>query len=115
MRPKFTIAPSPDFASELSWSSSPPCSSEYTTTSSSTIWGPGALLGKFLLAFGKALLHVGEYVVIRRRLSAIKSAFPHHDNSQVKNLDKLYEDILEVMRSVFRIRCCVVQSAKRNT
>ncbi|KIJ23745.1 hypothetical protein M422DRAFT_275616 [Sphaerobolus stellatus SS14] len=49
--------------------------SYYTSESSSTVWGPGALSGKALKAVGELGLHLLSNLVIRRRLSAIKKTF----------------------------------------
>ncbi|KIJ55855.1 hypothetical protein M422DRAFT_41711 [Sphaerobolus stellatus SS14] len=49
--------------------------SYYTSDSSSTVWGPGALSGKALKAVGELGLDLLSSLVIRRRLSAIKKTF----------------------------------------
>jgi hypothetical protein len=75
--------------------------SEVTATSSSTIWGPGALAGKGLLSFGKAALRGATAIVIRTRLQALKSIFPHKDEGVAvdeKTLQKGYRDMLELTR-----------------
>jgi hypothetical protein len=43
-----------------------------TASSSSTVWGPGALTGKFLKAVGERSLNLMVNVAIRRRLVVIK-------------------------------------------
>ncbi|KAJ7362996.1 hypothetical protein DFH08DRAFT_841843 [Mycena albidolilacea] len=72
----------------------------YTTTSSSTQWGPGAMAGKAILAMGKAVVRSAEYLVISRRLSNIKAALPCSDNdlSQQRNLEAIFEDLLDLSR-----------------
>ncbi|KAJ6568974.1 hypothetical protein B0H19DRAFT_1065754 [Mycena capillaripes] len=72
-------------------------SSVYTTTSSSTQWGPGALAGKAILAMGKAVVRSAEYLIIRRRLSAIKAVLPCPDD-QRGNVEAMFNDLLELSR-----------------
>jgi hypothetical protein len=81
-------------------SSSASSSSEYTTTSSSTNPGIGSVTGKGILAFGKMAQRGLDGIVIRRRLAAMKSVFPHNDGDEtsVQNLDKIYDDVLELSR-----------------
>ncbi|KAJ7691330.1 hypothetical protein B0H17DRAFT_566082 [Mycena rosella] len=85
-------------ASESRRSSS--TSSFYTTTSSSTQWGPGALAGKAVLALGKAVVRGAEYLVISRRISAIKATMPCSDDhiSQFRNLERMFDELLELSR-----------------
>ncbi|KAJ7748416.1 hypothetical protein B0H16DRAFT_1553343 [Mycena metata] len=75
-------------------------SSLYTTTSSSTQWGPGAVAGKAIRAMGKAVVRGAEYVVISRRLSGIKAVMPCSDNelAQRPNVDQMFVDLLELSR-----------------
>ncbi|KAJ6568982.1 hypothetical protein B0H19DRAFT_1134371 [Mycena capillaripes] len=72
-------------------------SSVYTTTSSSTQWGPGALAGKAILAMGKAVVRNAEYLIVRRRLSAIQAVLPCADD-QGGNLEEMFNDLLELSR-----------------
>ncbi|KAJ7194929.1 hypothetical protein GGX14DRAFT_404288 [Mycena pura] len=72
-----TIRTSPSLASHTS---SQPSLSLYTTTSSSTIWGPGALAGKAILALGKATVRAAERVIILRRLATIRAHLPCTDD-----------------------------------
>jgi hypothetical protein len=79
-------------------SSSASSSSEYTTTSSSTNPGVGSITGKGILAFGKMAQRGLDGIIIRRRLTAMKSVFPHDDGDET--LDKIYDDVLELSRYV---------------
>ncbi|KAJ6505437.1 hypothetical protein C8R45DRAFT_549030 [Mycena sanguinolenta] len=97
-------------------------SSVYTTTSSSTQWGPGALAGKAIRAMGKAVVRGTEYVVISRRLSAIKAAFsPRSDDN--RPTERMFDDLLELSRpalypEAFRIQAMqiiVAQIASEDT
>jgi hypothetical protein len=76
-------------------------SSVYTTTSSSTQWGPGALAGKGILAIGKAVVRSAEYLVITRRLSAIKAVLPCSDKDDGDG-ETMFNDLLELSRYVLR-------------
>ncbi|KAF8578178.1 hypothetical protein K439DRAFT_1639096 [Ramaria rubella] len=58
--------------------------SDFTQTTGSTVWGPGALSGKALKAFGEMSLDVIMNVVIRRRLSIIKRTFDKQPSIFVK-------------------------------
>ncbi|KAJ7474026.1 hypothetical protein FB451DRAFT_1174550 [Mycena latifolia] len=75
-------------------------SSLYTTTSSSTQWGPGALAGKAIHALGKAVVRGAEYLIISRRMSAIQATMPCVDGDIVlsQNLVKMFDDVLELSR-----------------
>ncbi|KAJ6605343.1 hypothetical protein DFH09DRAFT_1300075 [Mycena vulgaris] len=72
--------------------------SVYTTTSSSTQWGPGALAGKAILAMGKAVVRGVDYLVISRRMSAIKAVMPCSDDDvgRSRNLETMFDDLLEL-------------------
>jgi len=41
-----------------------------------------------------------ENIMIRRKLAAFRSVLPHHDPTTVKNIEKIYDDILEFSRPV---------------
>ena len=69
-----------------------------TTSEISTIWGPGTLTGKALEAFGEATLRGIDNLVIRRKLTSLRSVFPH--GAQVKNIEQVYDDILELSRYI---------------
>jgi hypothetical protein len=76
-----------------------------STTSSasskwSTIWGPGTLSGKALEAFGEATLRGVESLVIRRKLASLRSIFPHKNDAVIKNVEDVYDNVLELSRSV---------------
>ena len=94
-----------DSFSVASFQSSSP-SSLYTTTSSSTQWGPGALAGKAILGLGKAVIRGVEYLVISRRISAIKAFMPCWDDNvaQSGNLERMFDDLLELSRHVCVLR-----------
>ncbi|KAJ6505481.1 hypothetical protein C8R45DRAFT_972831 [Mycena sanguinolenta] len=97
--------------------------SVYTTTSSSTQWGPGALTGKAIRAMGKAMLRSADYVLISRRLSAIRATFssPRDDTQQI--CERMFDDLLELSRpalypEAFRIQAMqilVAQIASEDT
>jgi hypothetical protein len=70
-----------------------------TETNASTIWGPGTLTGKALEAFGEATLRGIENIAIRRKLIAIRSVFPHTDNTNITNINTVYDDVLELSRA----------------
>jgi hypothetical protein len=76
-------------------------SSDVTATTSSTIWGPGAIAGKGILGVGKAILRGTTAVVIQVRLQVLKSLFPHNGGSNDEGtLHKAYRDMLELTRCV---------------
>jgi hypothetical protein len=72
-----------------------------TISSTYTVPGPGALSGKAILALGKATLRGAESLVIRRRLQVISSKFPHRNGDDIKGIERMYEDILELSRFAF--------------
>ncbi|KAJ7861869.1 hypothetical protein B0H13DRAFT_2354935 [Mycena leptocephala] len=95
-------------------------SSLYTTTSSSTQWGPGTIAGKVILAMGKAVVRGAEYLVIKRRLSAIKAIMPCSDDdlSQHQNPENIFDDLLELSRPALRIQAMqliIGQIARKDT
>jgi hypothetical protein len=69
-----------------------------TGTNLSTIWGPGTLSGKALEAFGEAALRGVENITIRRKLATLRSVFPHTDNTDIPDIDTVYDDVLELSR-----------------
>ncbi|RDB20023.1 hypothetical protein Hypma_013045 [Hypsizygus marmoreus] len=69
-----------------------------STSSGSTIPGLGALSGKAILALGKVTLRGAEYIVIQRRLANITSKFPHTGAANIKNIEHIYDDLLELSR-----------------
>ena len=73
--------------------------SNTATTNGSTVWGPGTVSGKLIEAFGEATLRRVENIVIRRKLSTYRSLFPHTDDTTIKDIDSIYENILELSRS----------------
>ncbi|KAJ6605352.1 hypothetical protein DFH09DRAFT_1121235 [Mycena vulgaris] len=70
----------------------------YTTTSSSTQWGPGAMAGKAILAMGKATLRGVEHLIISRRIGTIKAVMPCTDDNGSEHLGKIFGDLLELSR-----------------
>ncbi|KAJ7354121.1 hypothetical protein DFH08DRAFT_933776 [Mycena albidolilacea] len=102
-----------------------PGSSLYTTTSSSTHWGPGAMAGKAILAMGKAVVRSAEYLIISRRLSSIKVALPCSDYeiAQQQRFGAMFDDLLEISRPLlypetFRkkaMQLIMAQIASKNT
>jgi hypothetical protein len=85
------------------WSLSASYASSTTSRTSSkwsTIWGPGTLSGKALEAFGKATLRGVESLVIRRKLAFLRSIFPHKNDAVIMNIEDVYDDVLELSRSV---------------
>jgi hypothetical protein len=67
-------------------------------TNDSTFYGLGTLSGKVIEAFGEATLWGVENIVIRRKLSTYRSLFPHTDETTIKDIDFVYENILELSR-----------------
>jgi hypothetical protein len=79
--------------------------SNTTATDASTIWGPGTLSGKVIEAFGEATLRRVENVVIRRKLSTYRSLFPHADDTTIRDIDSVYENVLELSRYCIHSYC----------
>jgi hypothetical protein len=70
-----------------------------TTTSSDTVEGGiGTLSGRAVYAVGEAALRGLENLAIRRKLRSINSAFPHGNVVVTKNMETLYNDVLELSR-----------------
>ncbi|KAF8520283.1 WD40-repeat-containing domain protein, partial [Gautieria morchelliformis] len=86
-----------------------------TATSSSTVWGPGALSGKALKAFGERSLDLVCHVSIRMRLAKIKRAIentPHvfydpMDAIESQRLDEYHSDLKELCKVKYSlsVRC----------
>jgi hypothetical protein len=74
----------PDGASELSVS-------QRTTTDTSTIWGPGTLSGRALLALGEATIRGIDALLIRRKLATIRKRGPYLTQT-------MCDDLLELCR-----------------
>ncbi|KAJ7030178.1 hypothetical protein C8F04DRAFT_1236633 [Mycena alexandri] len=97
----------------------------YTTTSSSTQWGPGAVSGKAVLAMGKAVVRGAEHLIILRRLAAIEAAMPCVDTGGTQSdlsLENMFADLLELSRTLYReairiqaMQIIVVQIATEQT
>ncbi|KAF8141026.1 hypothetical protein K438DRAFT_1878909 [Mycena galopus ATCC 62051] len=101
-------------------------SSLYTTTSSSTQWGPGAIAGKALRALGKAVIRGIEHFIILRRLATIVAAMPcldEADSAEAHNFETMFDDVLELSRRGFypesiriqAMQIIVAQVAKQHT
>lgn len=69
-----------------------------TTASSAAEEGIGSLTGNVAYAFGEATLRGAENLVIRRKLRITKSLFPHENGTVNKDVDAVYNDILEFSR-----------------
>ncbi|KAJ7669061.1 hypothetical protein B0H17DRAFT_1183887, partial [Mycena rosella] len=95
-----SLRSNPSLTSLTSLASSLP--SLYTTTSSATQWGPGALAGKAILALGKATLRGAENVVILRRMVTIRAHLPCLDEERSGAnacfMDGIFEDLAELSR-----------------
>ncbi|KAF7367717.1 hypothetical protein MSAN_00835500 [Mycena sanguinolenta] len=73
----------------------------YTTTSSKTTWGPGALAGKAILALGKAAIRGAERVVIAKRMAVLRSHLPCSDDRagpHTSFMDEVFDDLVELSR-----------------
>lgn len=80
----------------------------FSTSTSSTIPGIGALSGKAIKALGASVLRMAERVVITRALARIKPHFPHvcdAKSSNDTNLEEMYEIVLELCRYVAAALC----------
>jgi len=95
----------PDYRRDLDGPSSFTESSSFcTVSSSSTIWGPGALAGKFLKAVGERSLDLVVSMIIRRKLASIKQTLhksPHvlRNPSTVEEwqrMDQILSDLKEL-------------------
>jgi hypothetical protein len=75
-------------------------SSSTSSQRTNTIYGLGTLTGKALEAFGEATLRVVENLTIRRKLVYLRSSFPHTNDNKIADIDQLYDDLLELLRSV---------------
>lgn len=73
--------------------------SDFTSYSSDgTVQGIGSVGGKAILAVGEATLRVFESLAIKRKLRIIHNVFPHKDYHEIKDIEKLYDDALELSR-----------------
>jgi hypothetical protein len=50
--------------------------------------GPGTVMGKILLAVGEAILRQVETAILYRRLTVLKSFFPHKDSDELVSVDE---------------------------
>jgi hypothetical protein len=76
--------------------------SDCTQTTSSTVWGPGALSGRALKAFGEMSLDMIMKVVIHRRLAAIKRTFDNQPSIFVT--PEVPDDVLQIERDLQELR-----------
>ncbi|KAF9060697.1 hypothetical protein BDP27DRAFT_1339202, partial [Rhodocollybia butyracea] len=78
-----------------------------TTTSSFTIYGPGALSGKAIKRFGAAVVKRVDVIVYRLRLTQIESTLREGSdtmtNLNLKARKRLYLDLFELSRSVYSV------------
>jgi hypothetical protein len=92
--------------SNLSFASiRPPSITSLPTTTNSgsdtyTVEGIGTVSGRAIYDFGAAALRGIETLAIRRKLRNINSFFPHPDGAIRKNIEQLYDDVLELSRYV---------------
>ena len=63
--------------------------------------GIGAISGRAVIAIGQVALRGMEHLAIRRKLRTIKSFFPHDDDLETKDINLMYDDVLELSRHVF--------------
>jgi hypothetical protein len=73
----------------------------YTTTSSKTQWGPGALAERAILALGKATIRGAERVVIFKRMATIRDHLPCYGEragGDTSLMDRIFDDLLELSR-----------------
>ncbi|KAJ7250182.1 hypothetical protein B0H12DRAFT_1121125 [Mycena haematopus] len=73
----------------------------YTTTSSKTEWGPGALAGKAILALGKAAIRGAERVVISKRMAILRVHLPCSEERagpHTSFMDEVFDDLVELSR-----------------
>ncbi|KAJ7433020.1 hypothetical protein B0H11DRAFT_2123017 [Mycena galericulata] len=71
-------------------------SSQRTFTETSTVWGPGTLSGRALLALGGATVRGIDALLIRRKMLAIRQRAPANLTSS------MYNDLLELCRTGLR-------------
>ena len=81
--------------------------SDFTHTTSSTVWGPGALSGKALKAIGEISLDMIMKVIIHRRLAAIKRRFDNHPSVFVK--PEVSEEVRQIERDLRELRKLSIQ------
>ncbi|KAK7065000.1 hypothetical protein R3P38DRAFT_2827454 [Favolaschia claudopus] len=75
----------------------------YTTTSSRTQLGPGALAGKVILSLGKTVIRGAERIVIAKRMTVIREHLPCTGERFVEGTDTLFmdgifDDLVELSR-----------------
>jgi hypothetical protein len=72
----------------------------FSATSSTIPPGIGSISGRFIQGVGKGMLRGVEIMVIRARLAHIKSLYPLSDNTPPKDVDRIYDELLELVRFV---------------
>jgi hypothetical protein len=95
----------PDPVDSLSLTDSASITDSSITATRSSIFserippGIGSLGGRFLLGFGKAVIHRVENVtIIPRRLAYIQSIRPLSDDSPPHDVHRIYDELLELSR-----------------
>lgn len=83
---------------EISSETSTLSTTDLTYSTSHTIPGPGALSGKAIHALGRATLRGAEYLIVRGRFQVISSKFPHMNSDDIKGIERMYEEVLELSR-----------------
>lgn len=78
-------------------------SSLYSDSSGSTIHGPGELSGRVIKALGNLAVLRIDNMLIKRRLAAYRTMFPHgkHIDLERDDGEEMYSEILEFTRCVF--------------
>lgn len=74
-----------------------------TSSSDGQPEGLGTISGRAIFAFGEATLRGFENLAIARKLRTIHSVFPHRDDDSIKDIDKIYDDVLELSRCLIHI------------
>lgn len=72
--------------------------SDPTNSSDGPPEGLGTISGRAIFAFGEATLRGFENLAIARKLRIIHSVFPHRDDDLIRDIDKIYDDALELSR-----------------
>jgi hypothetical protein len=62
--------------------------------------GIGTISGRAIYALGEAGLRRMEMIMIRTKLTAVRGAFPHGDDTVVQNIEAIYDNVLELSRYV---------------
>jgi hypothetical protein len=100
----------PQRLSLVSLTSSSSLDTYATTSTNATVFGIGTVAGRAIEAFGEATLRGIENVVIRRKLAKFRALFPHTDSTTIKNIDFVYDDVLELSRYLTIVYLCYRES-----